>query len=237
MKKCPRCKVIFKDNWEFNCLYCEGSLLSVQDADFIPEHQLAEGLPEAKELRFGDELTHGRKDYLMGVFFHGSASLSSFRFYLHDFKKGKEMKRFLIRPLDIDSVIKLPWLLINIVYSALYYFLPKGYCPKCGRKYISFHGETQHDPYACLYNQEYSLIEQEVFSGKVFIDLDPVRQISEQKIKAGERSALYDLVHRDLRLEKALDVGAILLSIFIYASLLVIALMPVLNQVYHFDLV
>jgi len=237
MKKCPRCKVIFMDNWEFNCLYCDGSLMSVHDADFIPEHQFATGLPEGKELIFHEALTRDRKDYLMGVFFHGSATLSSFRFNLHDFESGQKMKRFLISPIEVDAVIKLPWLLVNIVYSVLYYFLPKGFCPQCGCKYISFHGEKKHDPEACSYNQEYHLIEQEVFSGKVFIDLDTVRQVSDRKVKAGEQSALYDLLHRNLGFEKALDVAAILFSVFVYASLLIMMTMPLLNKVYHFDLV
>ena len=211
--------------------------MSVHDADFIPEHQLATGLPEAKELTFHESLTRDRQDYLMGVFFHGSASLSSFRFNLHDFENGQKMKRFLINPLGIDVLIKLPWLLVNVVYSALYYFLPKGFCPHCRSKYICFHGEKKHDPEACSYNQEYHLIEKEVFSGKVFIDLDRVREISEKKIKMGEQSALYDLLHRNLGFEKALDIGAILFSILFYVSLLIMATMPLLNRVYQFDLV
>ncbi len=235
MKKGPRCKVNLTDTWEFNCLYSDGSLLRVPDGGFIPDHQLSLDLPQGKELRFRSDIASGRQDYLMGIFLRETASLSLFRLSLRDFEKGQAMKRFLIYPLGFDAVIKLPWLLFDIFYSVLYYFLPKGFCPQCQCKYIRFHGERAHDPQACSYNQEYQMIEEEVFSGKVFIDLDKVRDLSQRKVRLGEPSALYDLVHRKVGMEKALDVVAILVSIFIYIALLIMIAMPILNNVYHFD--
>ena len=241
MKKCPRCKVVFKDDAQFHCLYCEGSLMSAHDVDFVEDEQASSGMAKAmasaKELTFNEKLTHDRKDYLMGTFFRGSTFLSSFRFNLNDLKKGKEYKRFLIRPMDISSVIKIPWIFVNVIYSAFFYLLPKKYCPTCGWKYISSHGETKHDKDECLYNQEYNLIEEEVFSGKVFVDLDPIRQISDARIKQGKPSALRDLLKRNLRWEKSLDLVAILASIIIYVYILTLLAMPILDNIYQFDVV
>jgi hypothetical protein len=135
----------------------------------------------------------------------------------------------------MSAIIKIPWLFVNSIYSTFFYFSRKSYCPKCGWKYFPSHGQSCHDAEECSYNQEYNLIEKEVFSGKVFIDLDPIHKISEQKIKAGKESALYDLLHRNLPWEKLLDMGAILVSILVYLYFLAILAMPVFNEIYQFD--
>lgn len=235
MKKCPCCKVIYKDDGQFKCLYCDGTLMNARDVDLAEETETSFGLSKPKELKFNETLTRDRQDYLMGVFFRGSTFLSSFRFNLIDFKKGKEVARFFVRPLDLSTIIKIPWILVTLVYSAFYYFFPKRYCSACGWKYIPSHGEKQHDPQECAYNQEYNLIEKEVFSGKVFIDFREVKKISDAKIKAGQRSALYDLQHRNLPWEKTLDIFAILVSIIVYVYLLSLLVMPIANEIYHFD--
>lgn len=238
MKKCPRCRVVYKEDAQMKCLYCEGSLLTAKEADFIGESQnkgSAFDLSKAKELKFQDKITHDRKEYLIGTFFRGSTFLSSYRFNLHELKKGRAAKRFFIRPPDLGTLIKIPWLFVNVIYSMVYFFTPKSYCAKCGYQYIPAHGEAQHDPAECSYNQEYDMIEQEVFSGKVFIDLDPVRQISDAKVKKGQRSALRELLNRNMTWEKTLDVISIIVSIIIYVYLLVLIAMPLLNKIYHFD--
>lgn len=240
MKKCPRCRVVYKEDTQLKCLYCEGSLLTAREADFISESQHKDSaldMSKAKELRFQDKLTHDRKDYLMGTFFRGSTFLSSYRFNLQELKKGREVKRFFIRPPDLGTLIKIPWLFVNVIYSIVYYFTPKLFCPKCGYQFIPAHGEAVHDPVECSYNQEYEMIQKEVFSGKVFIDLDPIRQISDAKVKKGQRSALRDLLSRNMTWEKTLDVVSIVVSIIIYVYLLALIAMPLLDNIYHFDTV
>ncbi|HQL41993.1 MAG TPA: hypothetical protein PLO93_06865, partial [Candidatus Omnitrophota bacterium] len=55
------------------------------------------------------------------------------------------------------------------------------------------------------------------------------------KVKKGQRSALKDLLDRNMTWEKTLDVISIIVSIIIYVYLLVLIAMPLLNKIYHFD--
>ncbi|MDD3375021.1 MAG: hypothetical protein PHY73_04790 [Candidatus Omnitrophica bacterium] len=232
MKKCPRCQVAYKDDHEIKCLYCDGILI---DADLLAfERNSGTSLSQPKQIRMKDPMTHQRKAYLIGVFLKGKTFLSSFAFSANEMKKGEKFKRFFVQPLDISYIIKLPWLLVNFIYSLSYRLLYHSYCPECGWKYILSDGKGVHAKDECEYNQEYNRLSEEIFSGNVFIDLDELIAQSNEKRKNGKRSAVYDARNRNVGWESFLDVLSILSSIMLYLFLFTLLVMPIFGRIFEF---
>ena len=232
MKKCPRCQVVFKCDHENKCMYCGGTLFDTSLLAF--QKNSGEDLFQPKQVRMKDPMTHQRKAYLVGIFLKGKTFLSSFAFSANELKKGEKFKRFFVQPIDVSYVIKLPWFLVNFIYSIFYHLLYRHYCPECGWKYILSDNKGAHPKDGCEYNQEYNRLLEEIFSGNVFIDLDELTVQSNEKIKNGKRSAVYDARHRNIPWESFLDILSILSSIILYIFLLNLLVMPIFGKIYDF---
>jgi hypothetical protein len=228
MSYCPRCKVSFEENKGRHCFYCSGLLASTHTSFF--EKKAKEHLV----IKDREKLTHQRKEYLLGAFFRTKTFLSSFAFCVNDMKEGKKRKRFLVQPLNFSYAIKLPWLLVNLVYSVFFHLIHTAYCPTCDMKYVPISGDGKHDTKECEYNQEYRGIVHELFSGKLVVSLRDLEQKAEERVKQGKKSAYFDLLNRNVTKEKTLDVLVIMTSVICYLILLVRMMMPVFAKIYDF---
>ncbi|MDD3375020.1 MAG: hypothetical protein PHY73_04785 [Candidatus Omnitrophica bacterium] len=234
MRKCLSCNITFDDENLVGCLYCESILVKIhQDQsreDVAPSAQGTESLPSKKIL------THQNKDYLMGILFRRRTFLSSFAFSCNDIKRSKKATRFLVQPIDIGYVVKIPWLVVDIVYSLFFHILHSRYCPLCNTRYFIFYHfqEAQHPKDACEYCQEYNRISDEIFLKKERVDLRVLRKESEEKVRRGKKSAFFDLTHRNIKLERFLDILSILISIALYGYVVIRVSMPIFAEIYQF---
>ena len=234
MRKCQRCNITFDDERLVGCIYCESILVRVHTDR--PEESVISSAQDIEPLASGRTLTHQNKDYLMGILLRRRTFLSSFAFSCNDIKRSKKATRFFVQPIDVGYVVKIPWLIINIVYSFFFHMLHSRYCPRCNTRYFVFYHfqQDQHPKDACEYCQEYNLISDEIFSKKERVDLRALRKESDERIRRGKRSALYDLTHRKVALERFLDVLSIFVSIFLYGYIVVRVSMPVFAKIYQF---
>ena len=112
MRKCLRCQIIFHSDQRLNCLYCDTRL---SDADF---GEIARGTsPKERIFQKEENIKHVRMEYLVGSYFKNKTFSFLYNFSRNELKLGKEFKRFFIQPIDFTSVIKIPWIVINIIDS------------------------------------------------------------------------------------------------------------------------
>ncbi|MDP8264978.1 MAG: hypothetical protein P9M12_05830 [Candidatus Aceula lacicola] len=234
MRKCLRCNIIFDDERLVGCIYCENILVRVKDDK---EQREFESCAKAEEpSAFKKPLTHQKKDYLFGALFQERTFLSSFAFSYNNMKRNKEAQRFLIQPIDIGYIVKVPLIIVNFIYSFFFHILHSQYCPRCNTRYFAFYGgqKMQHPKDACEYCQEYNQIADEIFSKKQCVNLRKLREISEEKIRQGKHSAFFDLTHRNVAVERFLDIASIVTSIAVYVYIVARLSMPFFAKIYQF---
>lgn len=210
MKKCSRCRIVFHDDSRQQCLYCDMTLLTVDqddsaqlldEKDFDPNlvdgGGIARGIPVLKEIlkewRIGEHL---RVQYMVGTYFKTRTFKFLYSFSRNSFKMGKDFSRMLAQPLNMSSLLTIPWVVIDLIDSFIIRLSYNAYCSKCGWKFKQVHATQIHDPQECEYNQEYSRVVNDIVSGQITKTEGKIKQDAYQKFKSGKRSAYKDLCSR-----------------------------------------
>ena len=156
MRKCERCQLTFYSNRRLYCLYCDSRLVEV----YVDRETVFENLePTAQKITAAREpMTHQRMEFLVGSYFKSKSFTFSYSFSRNQFKMGEKFPRFLIQPVRFDFLIKIPWLLIDLLDSILFRLVFNGFCPHCRWKHSKSFEAEPHDPRECEYNREYGIV-------------------------------------------------------------------------------
>ena len=155
MKKCVKCDIIFYLDPRQYCLYCDSLL---QNIGREVSASLAAKMSRDKTLD-----PHQRTQYIVGSYFKVRSLAFIYWFNRSQMRFGKEFERVLVQPLDYTSILKLPWVIVDLIDSLFFPFVYSNYCEKCNWKYFrkSKDGKS-HAPDECAYNQEYSTLIDEI---------------------------------------------------------------------------
>ena len=239
MKKCNRCKIVFHDDERSRCLYCDTNLLTVKyddtvgfrdDKDFDPNligNDIKRGVSFLKDILSQWEVgEYLRAQYVVGTYFKVRTFAFSYSFSRHHYKMGRNYKRMWISPLNITSVLIIPWVIVNILDSFYMRLTYNAYCSKCGWKFKQVHATQVHDVEECTYNQEYSKIVNEILNGSVYKTEGQIKEVAYHKVSTGKKSAYKDLCSRRSELAWIGDVLCIWVSILIVMGVIIAILMP-----------
>ena len=232
MKRCLQCNIDFKEEDRYYCLYCDSPLVDAarpETVKFVPVTSVREKslrLQEPKNLR-------GVLD-LAGRFFKIKSFFFSYSLCRNQFKRGRKFPRFLVQPMDISFIIKIPLAVVDVVDSILFRFIYEGYCETCQWKYPNTAAHIGHSPYHCDYNREYALILDEISKGTIVHQEEKFEQLANLKVSHGKHSAYRDLFSRRKTLEFFVDVSMIIFSLSLVVFLAAKAVMPVFGLIYDF---
>ena len=230
MKKCSRCKVVFHNEERQRCLYCDAFLNDVDEDDTdedILQHQPVGNIIE-KVLKEKRALSHESMQYLIGCYFHTRTFNFLYSFSRNEFKMGKDYRRPLVQPLSISSVLTLPWIVVILVDSLIFRIFYSSYCPECQWKYSLILSGGAHKREDCEYHKEYMNLIKEILSGRILKTEKALWDAASEKVKAGQRSAYYDLCLRENKYEGALDVACIWFSCGLLMYVIVVFKFPIM---------
>lgn len=235
MKKCPRCSIIFHLDERMRCLYCDALLMTVDREEIgtmpagqvtgIGRFKLANNIIKRILTEWQVENV-GRMQFLVSSYFRTRTFHFVYSFSRNDHKRGQEYRRFLIQPVNIYSILVIPWVIYDVLDSFFFRFLYNGYCKKCGWKYIRRIQEEVHSPTECEYNQEYGAVIDSILSGKIAQAEAGFKRLAAEKVAVGKRSAYNDLCSRHHVTSSIFDVLCIWVSVCFLLGILVAMLFP-----------
>ena len=195
MRKCIRCNIIFYSEERARCLYCDSLLMSAgpEEATIFDDKSfdVFQGVVD-----FLTSAGHGaldRKQYIIGSYFRSQSFYGMHILCRNDLKAGKAYSRVFIRPINLTTVLSLPWLLINIIDTIFFHVWNIGFCEKCQCKYRPQLLIVGHQKDECEYNQEYSSIVHDIMNGRISKTEDQYKQKAKERIAQGKSSAYQDL--------------------------------------------
>ena len=225
MLKCPNCQLVFHSDYLLRCPSCNGILTQASVVE-------AQGAVRAK---FQGSVGLGKLIHFVGSYFQAK----SFTFYYAlsrcELKIGRGYSRFFVYPPDWGFLVRLPWLMVNIVDSLFFRLIYKGFCEKCGWKYPKVTGGLSHNADECDYHKEYTAILGSIVSGKISNEAEAFRRQSEEKCRNGKKSAWQDLSHRNTSFELSVDIVSLLFSFGLFIYGIVRLAMPIFGLIYDFE--
>ena len=231
MKKCVRCQIIYHADARNYCLYCDTQLM---DASFDEIFTIsAETDALGKMVKSEESITHGRMEQFVSSYFRTKTFSFLYAFNRNEFKISKEFKRFFVQPIDFAVIIKIPWMVIDLVDSLFVRLFYGGFCPECNWKYRNLLSKG-HAKQECDYNKEYSSILEQILNGGIVHSEDKFAAEALQKVKEGKRSAYYNLCSRRKTIESLLDISTILASLGLIVFIITKLTMPIFGAIYDF---
>lgn len=240
MKKCSRCQVFFKDDERLRCLYCDTSLWTVENEETTDSVSDDSGLAEGMQAKTGliEQIIKsrglsglGRMQLIVGNYFRRRTFHFIYNFCRNEYKHGKAYSRGLIQPLNITSFLAVPWVLWDFLDTALFRLTYNGFCEKCQTKYRRASADQPHDPEDCTYCREYSMLVDDILTGRITQSEPQYKQLALQKVKMGKRSAYHDLCGQRTQFTAVVDIFCIWASIFVWVSLFVVFAFPQISIV------
>lgn len=240
MKKCNRCRIVFHSDDRQRCLYCDTVLMTVDHDDTVDFREdknfdanlFGGGIRRAPVLReilkdwqVGEYL---RVQYMIGTYFKVRTFKFLYCFSRSSFKMGKGFKRALAQPLNLSSLLTIPWAIIDLVDSFMIRLMYNAHCEKCGWKFQQVHASQGHDTAECEYNQEYSRIVNDIVSGNITKSEGKVKQAAYKKILAGKRSAYRDLCLRRTTAGWFIDILCVWFSVCAVSAVIVLLSLPMI---------
>jgi len=212
MKICEKCKILFREQ-VMACVECRGELLEItlqQALDQLEQKSLRNYMRSEHQTLTEDKLQYHIRCYLAN-----RSLFLDFDLYKNRLKHGRHEKTFFIAPVNITTVINLPWFLFNVIESNFFHMQYTAYCPRCDSKCIP----GQHSKEECAYNIEYFHILEDILSGQIGRRRIVYKEYAKEKQRRGQRSAYAELFERPVRWEAFGDLlsigGTILFWIFI----------------------
>ena len=237
MKRCPSCAVSFVEEERTRCLYCDTLLMNTEEEDKdLRERQQVDFFngvynPVIQQVTQDRKIeTHTRLQFIIASYFRTRTFHFMYLFSRKDFLKGKVFRRNFIQPIGWESLLILPWLVVNIfdtVYCRLSY---RRYCPRCGWKFYKFERSKHedHNHRECSYNKEYQMVIEEILNGTILRNEKELRRLGKMKKSAGYRSAYWELCARKDYFSSVLDITCIWFSIGLWLLLIIWMSLPVM---------
>ena len=232
MKKCLNCQLVFYSDSRLHCLCCDSPL----EEATIEEIALSrvEAPSEKKAFKAEEPMDFGRIQYIASSYFKTKSFLFLYFLARQELKIGKRFKRPLIYPIDFTFLVRIPWLIIDLIDSSIFHLTYKGFCEECQWKYKSITQRGLHNYLECDYNKEYSAILNAIVSGEIANNEVRFKEEALEKVGQGKRSAYHDLCLRKKGIETFVDVLAILISFGLIICLLARLVMPIFGSIYDF---
>jgi len=240
MKKCLKCDLVFQLEERTRCLYCNTLLVPLDPEEEPEEDQLFEedtgGQALARKKAIITQMIrdrrvkgHGRMQYVVGSYFRTRTFHFMYCFSRNEFLMGQGFSRQLIQPLNTSHFFIIPWVFIDFIDSLLLRLIYSGYCSRCGWKYSPLTNGSSHNPHKCDYCREYSLVIEDILSGRITQSERIFRKQSFEALAAGERSAYHDLCSQNKLISMISDVFCIWFSVTLMLSFIVLALWPLIS--------
>ncbi|MFA5059158.1 MAG: hypothetical protein WC676_00825 [Candidatus Omnitrophota bacterium] len=232
MKKCDRCDIVFHSGSRLTCLYCDSILFEVEASEALKIQEKTLFKKQIDKTQKASNQDHAQ--YLVGSYFRARSFAFMYSFSRNQLKMGKAFKRFLIQPINFSFVIRIPWLVINLLDSMMIHMEYQKYCAKCDWKYRSSFDEKTHLAQECEFNQEYTSILNRILTGDIVKDEELIEKAAQEKLKLGKRSAYFQLCSRKNTTESVLDIFIILFSMSLIVYVVVKTFMPIFGNIYDF---
>jgi len=240
MKKCMKCDLVFQLEERTRCLYCNTLLVALDPEEEPEEGQLFEekagdaALAKKKAIiaqMIKDRRVkgHNRMQYVVGSYFRTRTFHFMYCFSRSEFLMGQGFSRALIQPLNTSHFFIIPWIFIDVLDSFFVRMIYTSYCSRCGWKYTPLTNAKGHDPRKCDYCREYSLIIEDILSGRITQSERIFKKQSFEALAARERSAYHDLCSQNKLVPKISDVFCIWFSVTLMLTLIVLALWPLFS--------
>ena len=228
MQKCLRCNIVFQSADRVRCLYCDALLTRVSEGGeassgpwLSRESPLIEQIIRNRRISGGAQFAYVLSNYFRIRSFH-----FAYAFSRHEYKMGREFKRWMVQPMSSVYLLILPWVVVNLLDSLLIRMTHNGYCEKCRWKYSPRHNIIGHDTKECEYNLEYSSIVKDIISGRILTNEDEYRTAGLARLNKGEKSAYFDLCARESYLSSFVDMAFVVFSVFLMIAFLVWIIFP-----------
>lgn len=181
------------------------------------------------------EVAYDRRYYIVGSYFNSRTLHFMYCFSRNDMKMGRGFRRALIQPLNMSSLLTLPWVVVNLIDTFFLRLSYNGFCNRCGWKFKKSSALKAHDPKECEYNQEYRDIILDILSGDIIRSEKKFKEMAEAKIQVGQRSAYQQLCTNHNFSSTVLDVACVWFSLFLLAGSFIMLFFPkiesMINQV------
>lgn len=159
-----------------------------------------------------DRLSDSYKQYHIRSYLKNLSLFLDYDLYKNRLRHGPRLKRFFIAPVNLCSILNLPWFLFNVITSNLFHTEYTSFCRRCNTKVIpGRHGITE-----CDYDIEYFHILDDILDGRILSTKHIYAQFSKEKIAKGLKSAYRDLFCRKIRVEIFWDLLSIGFSIGVW---------------------
>jgi hypothetical protein len=236
MKKCLKCEIVFKDEDRKKCLYCNALLASGSEDELA---NLREGKNVENNVLVGKSVVEtilqghksgalDRDQYLLGSYFRTRTLTFMYMFCRNEFKIGKKYKRLLIQPVNMSSLLTLPWVIVNLLDSLFFRILYNGFCERCGWKYKKGYSMHEHKKDGCEYNKEYQSIFSDIMTGQIVNREKEYKQEAIEKVFAGKKSAYYNLCTSKHFMSGIIDVTCIWFSMILILVGIICASYPII---------
>ncbi len=240
MKKCMKCDLIFQLEERTRCLYCNTLLVPLDPEEEPEEGQVFEETAGGKALAQKKAIIaqmirdrrvkgHGRMQYVVGSYFRTRTFHFMYGFSRNELLMGQGFSRFMVQPLNTSHFFIIPWVFIDFFDSLFVRMIYSGYCPRCGWKYNKLVDGREHHAKKCAYCREYSLVIEDILSGRITQSERIFKKQSFEACAAGERSAYHDLCSQNKLISKLSDIFCIWFSVTLMLTLIVGAIWPIFS--------
>ncbi len=210
MKACRNCHLFYREQ-TVTCPHCQGEIEEVDLKTALKLTRQASlkntirGKPKA-------ELPDAYQQYHIRSYLKDRSLFLDFDLLKNRLKHGRRLKRFFIAPVNITSVLNLPWFLFNVISTNLFHMNYTRFCSRCQSKI----NPQQHDLAECNYNIEYFNILDDILSGRIVDTKIVYQHYAAEKRTEGIQSAYDDLFRRKVRWEIFCDVLSVGFSVFLW---------------------
>jgi len=235
-----KCDLVFQLEERTRCLYCNTLLVELDpeeepsDFEIFEEAMSDEAIQKKKAIitqMINDRRVkgHGRMQYIVGSYFRTRTFQFMYGFSRNEFLMGKGFSRPLVQPLNTSHFFIIPWVGINLLDSVWSRMVYNGYCPTCGWKFHQPMANQKHNLRHCNYCREYSLIIEDILTGRITQTERIFKRKAFESLAAKERSAYHDLCGQNKLSAKIFDVMCIWFSVTLMLSLLVMLVWPLFS--------
>jgi hypothetical protein len=203
MKICEKCKILLRHQ-VMACPECQGDIkeIALREAlRFTEERALQQYMVGTDP----DRLNFEHLQYHIRCYLANRSLFLDFDIYKNRLKRGRKSRCFFISPVNITTIINLPWFAFNLISSNLFHLENTAYCPRCDAKHIP----GRHTRDECEYNIEYFSLLDDIASGRILKRRIIYQEFARNKKLCGERCAYHDLFCRSLRWEAFWDLLSI----------------------------
>jgi len=173
---------------------------------------------------------HTRLQFIVASYFRTRTFHFMYVFSRNDLKMGAVFDRTFVQPLNMTSLLLLPWLLVNIIDSVLFRLFYTKYCPVCGWKFYKTEANGEHQHRECEYNREYKEVIQAILDGTIIRSEIHFKRLGLMKQKTGRRSAYWDMCARKELSSAVLDITCIWFSICLWILWVVVIVFPSISS-------